>query len=284
MKRRTIMANQDALSFDPLSNFIESLQLVPVLFGHQVHSKNNIAVNRVSPQFELIYVIGGKSRITIRNNTFDCAAGDVILIPAFTRHCIVPDPVEPHDNFYIHFDLFPYYAQQGFLDSVRTLTHYGVKEAFTGLFRTWEQEAANPQNGSYSIYKALLKQILTEIMRRQRKVQLPAQKNSAIDLCIQFIEENVTKPISVSDLASFTGLSPATIYKLFRKILNMSPVHLIQMTKMKRAAELLHDPDHSVKEIALTLGFSSQYYFTKVFKQHFKMPPSEYIDTIYRIE
>ena len=59
------MANQDALSFDPLSNFIESFHLVPVLFGHQVHSKNNIAVNRVSPQFELIYVIGGKSRITI---------------------------------------------------------------------------------------------------------------------------------------------------------------------------------------------------------------------------
>lgn len=278
------MANQDALSFDPLSNFIESFHLVPVLFGHQAHSKNNIAVNRVSPQFELIYVIDGKSRITIRNNTFDCAAGDVILIPAFTRHCIVPDSVEPHDNYYIHFDLFPYYAQQGFLDSVSTLTHYGVKEAFIGLFQTWEQEAANPQNGSYSIYKALLKQILTEIMRRSRQVLLPAQKNSAIDLCIQFIEENVTKPLSVSDLASFTGLSSATIYKLFRNILNMSPVHLIQLTKMKRAAELLHNPDHSIKEIALTLGFSSQYYFTKIFKKHFKMPPSEYIDTLYRIE
>ena len=78
----------------------------------------------------------------------------------------MPDPVEPHDNYYIHFDLFPYYAQQGFLDSFSTLTHYGVKEAFTGLFQTWEQEAANPQNGSYSIYKALLKQILAEIKER----------------------------------------------------------------------------------------------------------------------
>jgi len=46
--------------------------------------------------------------------------------------------------------------------------------------------------------------------------------------------------------------------------------------RMKQAAYLLTNSDMSIKEISSQLGFCSQYYFTKLFKEKMKKTPSKF--------
>ena len=48
------------------------------------------------------------------------------------------------------------------------------------------------------------------------------------------------------------------------------------MIKYENAEELLHDASLSIAEIAMNTGFTSQSYFTKLFKQKYGMPPNTY--------
>ena len=45
---------------------------------------------------------------------------------------------------------------------------------------------------------------------------------------------------------------------------------------MAHAASLLQNPNHSIQAIADTLGYSNANYFSKAFKKHYSLSPSEY--------
>ena len=50
--------------------------------------------------------------------------------------------------------------------------------------------------------------------------------------------------------------------------------------KIDRAKKLLSQQKYSVSEIADMLGFGSVYYFSRQFKLHTDMSPTEYINSI----
>lgn len=56
----------------------------------------------------------------------------------------------------------------------------------------------------------------------------------------------------------------------------MSPVEFILQTRMKRAAQLIAENQHSISEISLMVGISNAQYFSRCFKKVYQMTPTEY--------
>jgi len=52
--------------------------------------------------------------------------------------------------------------------------------------------------------------------------------------------------------------------------------------KLKKSKELIRENKYTISEIAFMLGFSSIHYFSRTFKQHFNLTPSEYAKKLYR--
>jgi AraC-like DNA-binding protein len=63
---------------------------------------------------------------------------------------------------------------------------------------------------------------------------------------------------------------------MLREKLNRSYTELLAEMRVTEARRLLLHSNKSLAQVAAELGFSDQSYFTKVFKQHTGMTPSEY--------
>ena len=82
--------------------------------------------------------------------------------------------------------------------------------------------------------------------------------------------------LSVDTLAVNMNMSRSTLYRKISSITNLSPNDLINITRLKKAAELLKTGSYKIYQIAEMVGFNSQVSFGRSFQRQFNMTPSEY--------
>lgn len=94
--------------------------------------------------------------------------------------------------------------------------------------------------------------------------------------CIKYINENLSRKISVSSVANYCGISADYLSQIFKKEMDENLSTYILRQKLEKAKILLLKCANE-KEICNEAGFSSQTYFITAFKRFYKMTPSEYI-------
>ncbi len=94
---------------------------------------------------------------------------------------------------------------------------------------------------------------------------------------ILFIRENLQQPLSRQSLAQTFRITPEHVNLLFRKELGMTPSAVINRERVMLAYRLIHEKGHSVKEAAYAVGYADPFYFSRVFKTVFGIPPSHIV-------
>ena len=111
------------------------------------------------------------------------------------------------------------------------------------------------------------------------------KKKNAISIhvrkSIDYIYDNLHKPVTVNELAERQNLSPGYFSRLFQKEMGMNVNQFINETKIKTAQNMLCYSDFSMMDIALSLGYSSQSAFSASFKKVVGMSPKSYRDKNY---
>ena len=77
-----------------------------------------------------------------------------------------------------------------------------------------------------------------------------------------------------------TGLSRATVKRIFRCCAGMGPIQYFRTMRMKEAKRLIRETDLSITQIAEALGFSGIHHFSRVFKNTTGMSPREYAGSV----
>ncbi len=83
--------------------------------------------------------------------------------------------------------------------------------------------------------------------------------------------------LNVDTLAEIMNMSRSTLYRKIKDISNLSPNELINIARLKKAAELLQSKELKVYEVADIVGYKSRISFSRNFQKQFKLTPSEYI-------
>lgn len=91
-----------------------------------------------------------------------------------------------------------------------------------------------------------------------------------------YIEAHIDQKLTVALLAAHTGLSISRLERLFKSVLNMSPLQMIQKMRLERALSLLKESDYPVVEIAVMCGYTDHSAFSRQFKQLTGLPPSAF--------
>jgi AraC-like DNA-binding protein len=91
-----------------------------------------------------------------------------------------------------------------------------------------------------------------------------------------FLQTNLKRDISVSEMAEFAGLSRSYFTRLFEEIEGSTPRSFLEDLRLREAVRLLHGPDFSVKEIAYASGIYDVNYFCRLFKKRTGMSPGEF--------
>ena len=82
--------------------------------------------------------------------------------------------------------------------------------------------------------------------------------------------------LDVEQLARYMNMSRVTLYRKITAISDHTPLELIHITRLKKAAELLAAGDYKMYEIAALTGFSSQSNFARNFHKQFGITPTDY--------
>jgi two-component system cell cycle response regulator len=92
------------------------------------------------------------------------------------------------------------------------------------------------------------------------------------------INKNIDNPdLDVERLAENMNVSRPTLYRKIKSISDLSPNELINVARLKKAAELLNQGVLKIYEISEMVGYSSQTHFGRNFSKQFGMSPSDYI-------
>ena len=95
------------------------------------------------------------------------------------------------------------------------------------------------------------------------------------------VQNNLQDPsFDVERLGREVGLSRSQLHRKLRALTNQPPTLMIRSIRLQRAAELLAQKTGSVAEIAYFVGFNSQAYFAKCFREQFGCSPKEYALTV----
>lgn len=99
-----------------------------------------------------------------------------------------------------------------------------------------------------------------------------------LELLHETICENMEdEQLDVEKLASILAMSRITLYRKIKAISNLTPVELINITRLKKSAELLAEGAYKIYEVAGMVGFSSQSNFARNFHKQFDMTPTDYM-------
>ena len=92
----------------------------------------------------------------------------------------------------------------------------------------------------------------------------------------QIIEENLgNADLSVNFLAEQLNISRSGLFSKIKALTDVTPNEMIQVVRLKRAAQLLAEGQYRVNEVCYMVGFSSPSYFTKCFQKQFGKKPGE---------
>ena len=100
---------------------------------------------------------------------------------------------------------------------------------------------------------------------------------SIIDKAVEYMQNNLSKPLNVTDLCRELGVSRSYFTTLFKSTLKQSPYKYILNLRIQQSSELLiSDKNLFIYTIAELVGFSSVEQFCKVFYKLNGCTPSEF--------
>ena len=147
-----------------------------------------------------------------------------------------------------------------------------LKRAFLAIYENFETSA----EGETMTVSKLFEAFSIMIKAAPRKSGESSSARIYVKNAIKFIQRNFSNSIDVSDIASHVGLSRSHLYRIFVKHLSLSPNEYLTQFRINQACILLRTSGLSVGEIASSVGFEDQLYFSRVFKKIKGVPPSHY--------
>jgi AraC-like DNA-binding protein len=98
-----------------------------------------------------------------------------------------------------------------------------------------------------------------------------------VDL-LGFIQLNLSKPITVKQLANMVNQHPDYLSRLFLKLTGERPLSYIHTKRIERAQYLMVTTQLSLSQIAEAIGFENLPHFSRVFKKKTSLTPGQYRD------
>ncbi len=253
--------------------------------------KNQFCIHHHA-QCELSAIIAGSGIYHCRQGKYEINPGDVFLFSGDEEHCIT-DIFTPCEILNIHFvpsllwtdnDLSLsriFFARNENFQNKMNPENPMTKILFNDVIAI-EKELSEKSDGYKSMAKYLLLSAITNIVRNydyiDRSVDYNAYNNKIkpMEKALKYIEENLTKKITLESIAAVANMTPTYFSSIFKKLNGISLWEYITAKRIDKAIVLLRTTDRNKLDIAMECGFNSSSNFYKAFWSVTGKKPGEY--------
>lgn len=122
----------------------------------------------------------------------------------------------------------------------------------------------------------------TQTMQTTEEMSLNMSSDKIVDGIITILNDKLenSENVNLDEISYKLGFSKSYIKSQFKKKTGFSIIQFYINIKIDKAKKLLSQQKYTVSEIADMLGFGSVYYFSRQFKTHTDMSPTEYMNSI----
>lgn len=124
------------------------------------------------------------------------------------------------------------------------------------------------------LYSSLL--ITYTLSRLDITLAQRAQIDHRIQNAVTYMNRFYTQNIAIGHMAKTRNMTREAFSRLFKKEMGRSPFDYISNLRMSKARLLLHSSTQPIKSVAQLVGYSDQYYFSRLFKKHHGLSPKAY--------
>lgn len=233
------------------------------------------------PFFELHFPDGESMNMIIE--------GENVTVPAEGGILIFPDCIHYWDenntasrHFSIAFTVKNQSVESYIMELKSDMNYilYGKNEVVSFALSYALRAMDNDYNTRVSLLKSLTSIFMNEIIQdfnsRSKHKVTEISKPSRTALAKKYIAENVRSGLSVSEVSRKLHLSEKQLNRLFVKNEGISVSQYIRNRLCEEAEAQLLRQEQTVKEISYELGFSSASSFSKFFKLHKGLSPTEF--------
>lgn len=242
--------------------------------------------------FEFFIVLDGVCNMCVEKDIIRLERGNMCIIAPQTLHSEIPIK----DTSYLGI-----WSSFGY---GRVITHISGKDSSDG-YRTFLGrdiscnmvmhkylldlillEHNEKKFGSINMVKAYTYQLVIGIMRNLKDITDSNTSDTSVEKelwmhdvvkeIMEFIERNITKNLTVKEISQKIAVSEHYLCAIFKSVTKKTLFQYINEFKIEKAISLLNDKNLSIKEIASSLGYCDQYYFSRYFKKNTGYSPSEY--------
>ncbi|RXZ78384.1 AraC family transcriptional regulator [Paenibacillaceae bacterium] len=281
------------------------LQAGQLSFRHEINQGSFLF-----PYTAIWLVLDGTAYIELNRNNYTVRAGDIVCISPQTL--LTWKSLSESQGF--HYLSFACEAKVGMFDFIRLYQFPFValstgKEQFDHLVTLWRQltehyeafldmfepgdlktHELEPERDYPALMLDTDQTMLHLLLRsgsmnwmlelfRALRPSLPdhpvAYDTRVFEIC-QYVEERLSNPPSLEELAGRVSLSKEQLRTLFQAALGLSPMRYVRQVRLQRAKDLLTLTTDPIKEIAAQIGFEDQHHFSRAFQQSEQMSPLEY--------
>lgn len=266
------------IDFIDITHFQSGLE-----FGTHVHSV-----------YEIHHIHSGYGQVGIQGSVFDLSPGDFYITGPGVNHWQKASENNPMVEYCIRMtltkdfntlvptDLIPDDMLQ-LLQVLDEHPRYVVQEngQISTLFQKIFLEAYYENLGYQQVISTLFVQLIFTMTRLYtdkksnvplKKVQLNTRRMTVIS---QYILDNMHQKITYEILANHIFISPRHLERIIKEETGSSLHQWIMDLRIERAKAYLKDSSLKLREIAEKTGFSNEFHFSRSFKQHTGMNPSE---------
>lgn len=273
-----IMLNYENALFYPNFSTDPDLKIIAALFP-LCHTTAPCTSLNFHEDLEIVFFLKEGADCIQKDTVYHIAPGDVVVANAYVPHqlrvtkdgmgyftFVIPNSFCKFNSI----DVTKLYFQERIRDDRLTALFYQAIEVFKAD-APWRNAALKAKILEILVY-------LYQSYSTPQEAQPPVQDRGwkYVYAAIQYIRGNLSKKLTVAEVAEYAGASEAHFMREFKRITGASVTGYINTARCEYAQTLLQIGSYKIKETAALCGFENEEYFTKVFKKHIGQTPSEY--------
>lgn len=120
---------------------------------------------------------------------------------------------------------------------------------------------------------------LSVILFDMQNFEEEKRAQNTIDKVLEYINDNICEDLSLVRLADLVYFNPSYLSRLFKQVVGENLSDYINEAKIRKAKELLKNPEMKVHDVAAAMGYYSTTNFARFFKKLANITPQEYRDS-----
>ncbi len=268
----------DELKQDPLGK-----ELYITDIGYYPHANYHYRErsSEEAKEFIFIYCVEGEGWFNLDDHKYNVTANHFFILPENKAHAYGSNSDNPWTIYWMHFNgVKAAFFSTGFNQpgSIALQEELHIKEKLT-LFDDIYSSVASGYSKNYMLYAttALFHLLGTlKFMNECRKTSSNSASNDIAQIAIHFMQENLSKPIRLAEIAAKVKLSASYFSYLFEQKTGSSPLRYFTYLRIQEACHYLDFTNLKVNQISPLVGYEDPLYFSRLFTKIMGMPPSVY--------